>query len=226
MAPTRTPLLLALPLALLSACELVGPVAPAAAPEQHEDPGPARFDDPRTGETLLPTVAEDWQASLIHDNDGTGVWTVEAFDVFEEYATPEVVGLDDRGRVLVCVSYSGKWTPTPIIEDGRWLGGLEHGDLDPRIEGAELYTGGQNGRLFQVVAYPHGGLDYRRIAAYPGREIHTLVGGDRILAKWRDRELLARDLLHLTAFGSRRMGETIFEALTGKKGADHLHPPG
>jgi len=29
--------------------------------------------------------------------------------------------------------------------DGKWLGGLCHGDVDPRIAGAELYTGGQNG---------------------------------------------------------------------------------
>ncbi|MDF1799828.1 MAG: hypothetical protein P1V81_11680 [Planctomycetota bacterium] len=134
--------------------------------------------DPRQGEVLLPVEAEGWQASLIHDNDGVGIWTVESFPVFEEYACPEVIGLDDQGRAVVCVSYSGKWTPLPIIKDGVWLGGLEHGDLDARIDGSEVYTGGKAGHLYQVVPYPHGGMDYRRIADFPGCEIHTLVGGE------------------------------------------------
>ena len=158
---------------VLALAALLAPVCSCAAP------GGARVDpDPRREVVPLPTEAEGWDASLVVDNEPAGVWTVGAFPFFAQYGSPEVIGLDDRGRCLVCVLYSGKWTPTPIIEDGKWLGGLAHGDVDPRIEGAELYTGGQNGNLYQVVPYPNGVMDYRRIAYLPGREIHTLVAGD------------------------------------------------
>ena len=120
----------------------------------------------------------DWQASLLLDNGGVGVWTVKPFPVFSQYATPEVVGLDDRGRCWVLVSYSGKWTPIPVIHDGAWLGALTHGEVDPRIEGAELYAGGEKGNVYQIVSYPHGVLDYRLLAHLPGREVHTLLAGD------------------------------------------------
>ena len=79
------------------------------------------------------------------------------------------------------VSYSGKWTPRSTIGDGKWLGGLAHGDIDPRIDGAELYAGSQRGNIFQVVAYPHGAIDNRLIAHIEGREIHTLIAGEREL---------------------------------------------
>ncbi|MEX0741435.1 MAG: hypothetical protein WD079_01475, partial [Phycisphaeraceae bacterium] len=65
-----------------------------------------------------------------------------------------------------------------MISDGKWLGGLAHGDVDPRITGAETYTGSQQGNLYQIVAHPNLILDYRLIALIPGREIHTLVAGD------------------------------------------------
>lgn len=76
------------------------------------------------------------------------------------------------------MGHSGKWTPTPVVSDGRWLGGLAHGEVDPRIAGEETYTGSQQGNLYQVVAWPHGVLDYRLIAHLPGREIHTIVAGE------------------------------------------------
>jgi hypothetical protein len=62
------------------------------------------------------------------DNHGVGIWTVEAFQVFPQTGTPEIVGLDDLGRVQVCAGYSGKWTPTTVVSDGKWLGGLAHDD--------------------------------------------------------------------------------------------------
>lgn len=134
--------------------------------------------DPSRAEVLLPGAAQDWQASLVIDNGSTGIWTVESFPVFPQYASPEVVGLDDLGRCHVLVSYSGKWTPLTRCGDGKWLGGLCHGDVDPRVEGSELYTGGQNGNLYQLRAYPHGALDCRLIAHLPGAEIHTLLAGE------------------------------------------------
>jgi len=157
-----------LPLALVAICGL------GRAQEIPEETPP----DPKKAEVPLPTLSDDWRASLVFDNGETGIWTVESYQVFPQYACPEIIGLDDKGHAIICVSYSGKWTPYSIIEDGKWLGGLEHGDLDPRIPGAELYTGGQLGNLFQIVPYPNGGLDYRRIATFPGGEIHTLIGGD------------------------------------------------
>ena len=132
---------------------------------------------PGRGEVPL-EAAEGWRASLIHDNGSTGIWTVEACQVFPQYASPEVVGLDDRGRCLVMVPYSGKWTPVVTIADGTWLGGLAQGDVDPRIPGPELYTGAQSGNVYQVVAHREGRLDNRRVVCIPGREIHTLVAAE------------------------------------------------
>ncbi|MEE8468320.1 MAG: hypothetical protein V3T22_07690 [Planctomycetota bacterium] len=134
--------------------------------------------DPAQGEVWLEAAAEDWRASLVVDNGETGVWTVKPVQLFPQYATPEVVALDDRGRCLISVSYSGKWTTTATLEDGKWLGGLAHADVDPRLDGAELYVGGQKGNLYQIVAYRHGVLDQRLIAHLPGREIHTILAGE------------------------------------------------
>ena len=166
-------------LALLGACQSAGAPAveqsPGSGPSYGNDPSQA--DDPSKGEVPLP-CAPDWEARLLLDTDGVGVWAVRAFQVFEQYAVPELVGLDDRGRCHVLVSYSGKWTDKPRIHDGRWLGGLAHADVDPRVTGSELYTGGQSGNLYQLVAYPHGALDGRLIANLPGQEIHTVLAGE------------------------------------------------
>ena len=148
-------------LALLASCQSSGTSVP----------------DPSEGEVPLP-CAPGWQARLVLDNESVGVWTVRALPVFEQYAVPEIVGLDDLGRCHVLVSYSGKWTDRPRIHDGRWLGGLAHADVDPRVPGRELYTGGQSGNLYQLVAHPHGALDGRLIAHLPGHEIHTILAGE------------------------------------------------
>ncbi len=151
--------------------------------------------DPRQREVPLPTASPSWRAALLLDNGETGIWTVKPFQVFRQYACPEVVGLDDLGRCHVMISYSGKWTPSTVIDDGAWLGGLAHGDIDPRLDGAELYTGGKSGNLYQVVAWPHGVLDYRLIAHLPGKEIHTIVAGEL------DPRAVGRELLVFTRPG-------------------------
>lgn len=148
--------------------------APSSAPGEV---GAPPEEDPAKAEIPLPAEA-GWGAFLLLDNESTGIWTVEPHQVFEQYGCPEVVGLDDLGRCWVLVSYSGKWTPLETVHDGRWLGGLAHGDVDPRVAGSELYTGGQKGNLYQVVPHPHGALDCRLIAHLSGREIHTLLAGD------------------------------------------------
>jgi len=139
-----------------------------------EDAEKEKRTDPRDGRVPL-DAAPGWDASLVLDNDGTGVWTVGSFKVFPHLACPEVIGLDDKGRCWVLVSYSGRWTPFPTVFDGKWLGGLAHGDVDPRRKGPETYVGSQRGNIYQVVGYSHGALDNRLIAHLSGREIHTIV---------------------------------------------------
>jgi hypothetical protein len=130
---------------------------------------------PDQEEILLEGAAPGWQAALVFDNGKTGIWTVKAFDVFPQYGPPEVLGLDDVGTCWILVSYSGKWTQFPVLHDGSWLGGLAHGDVDPRFAGAEVYVGSEKGNLYQIRAHPNGVVDGRFIGSVPGREIHTLV---------------------------------------------------
>ncbi len=137
--------------------------------------------DPRKQEVRLEASA-GWRASLVVDQGAIGVWTVGALKVFPQYACPEIVGLDDAGRLTALWSYSGKWTPVSTVHDGKWLGGLVQADLDPRVDGAELYTGSQSGNLYQVTVHAPTYLDSRVIAQLPGREIHTLIGGQLDLA--------------------------------------------
>jgi len=160
-----------LPCAVLAVAVLL-----AAVPCSSQERSPNT--DPRNGAVPLPSLSEEWRAHLVLDNDGVGVWTVDSFNVFEQFACPEIVGLDDKGRCTVLEGYSGRWRPVTTISDREWLGGLAFGDVDPRVSGCELYTGGKRGNLYQVPAYRNGVLDNRRIAHLPGREIHTIVGGD------------------------------------------------
>ena len=165
-------LLLFLPMV---ACTGPETMVPSTGPEFT---GESAHQNPALAQVELEGAADDWDAYLVFDNEGTGIWTVGAFQVFEQYASPEIVGLDDRGRCTVIASYSGKWFPTQRIGEGQWLGGLAHGDVDARVAGSELYTGGKQGNLYQLRAYPHGALDARLIAHFDGREIHTLLAGE------------------------------------------------
>ncbi len=146
---------------------------PAAAPL----PPPAPGADPRSGEVRLP-AEPGWNASLVLENEGVGVWVLGCFHVFPDYGSPEVIGLDDRGRMAVLVPYSGRWTPVRVIEEGVWLNALAHADVDPRIDGEETYVGGQAGNLYQVVAHRNRRLDYRLIATFPGLEVNVAVAAD------------------------------------------------
>ncbi len=163
--------------------------APASAPT-----GPAIATtppnaNPRADAVRLP-AASDWDAWLVQDNRGVGIWTVASFQVFDHLGAAEVIGLDDAGRMHVNWSYSGKWTPIDTVNDGQWLGGLAHDDLDPRVPGKEIYTAGARGNLYQVTVPPRGrALDARRIASIEGREINILVAGDFDLVR-PGRELL------------------------------------
>jgi hypothetical protein len=133
--------------------------------------------DPAVAEVRL-AAAPGWEASLVLDRGDVGVWTVVPADVFPQFGPDEVVGLDDDGRCIVCVPYSGRFTPFEVLDDGEWLGGVAFGDVDPRVAGPELYVGGASGRLYVVRGDARGDLEGREIAELADREIHTLVAGD------------------------------------------------
>ncbi len=140
-------------------------------------PGVPAAKDAMDGEFPLPAGA-GWHASLVLDNGTTGIWTVKQLPVWTAQACPPVVGLDDKGVCHVMVPYSGRWTPYRTIADGKWLGGLDCGDVDPRLPGTEIYAGSQSGNVYQGVAHRTFFLDNRLIAYLPGREVHTIVAGD------------------------------------------------
>lgn len=150
-------------------------VVPVEAPASAEDPQLEQ--DPSKAEVSLPALS-GWNATLVLDQGPVGIWTVAEAKVFPAYACPEIAALDDRGRLHLLWSYSGKWTPVTTVNDGKWLGGFVHDDLDPRLPGPEIYTGSQNGNIFQVTTHEPLCCSSRRIAQIPGREVHTLVGGD------------------------------------------------
>lgn len=175
----RTPFLLCVILAV-AACAVpprsatAGP-ATAVGPAAHARAG---VTDPAKREIVLPGAAPGWRATLVKENSPTGIWTVKPMQAFPQYATPELVGCDDRGTLWIMVSYSGKWTPVPVLHDGSWLGGLDHAEVDARAPGAEIYVGSQLGSVYQVRTYPNGQADGRMIARIPGHEIHTIVAGE------------------------------------------------
>lgn len=181
-------------------------LAPAGG-EQREPP------DPRREQVVLIETA-GWRADLVHDQGDVGIWTVKPFKVFPQYGTSELVGLDDEGRCHVYVSYSGKWTPVTTIADGAWLGGLDSGDVDPRVPGRELYAGGKSGNVYEVVAYSDGGLDHRRVANLGRREVHTLLVAD----VWS-----ARDGDELVAFTSPGGLYVLAPRTDGFDGFETLH---
>lgn len=144
--------------------------------------------DPSKAEITLPARG-GWTASLVYEGDA-GIWTVGAFKCFPAFGCPEIYGLDDKGRFTICVSYGGKWTSFQTIEDREWLGAVAFVDLDPRIPGPEIYTGGKRGNLYQIVAHRETTFDTKVIGRFPAEELHTFVAGE--LAPDREgRELLA-----------------------------------
>jgi hypothetical protein len=134
--------------------------------------------DPTQDEIVLEGRA-GWNASLVLDQTASnGVWTVGALDVFPQFGCPEIAALDDKGRFHALWSYSGKWTPATTVNDGKWLGGLAHADVDPRVPGKEIYVGSQNGNVWQVTPHLETFLDCRLVAQLPGYEVHTIVAGE------------------------------------------------
>ncbi len=150
----------------------VGCVATSLEPPSGPSEAPAQ------AEVALP-AAPGWRAQLVLDVAPTGVWCAKPFDVFPQYAGPELVALDDLGRCWVLVSYGGRWTPFQTGPEGSWLGAVTQGDLDPRIEGPELYAGAESGRVWQIVAHRREVvIDARLVCQLDGRQIHAIVAGE------------------------------------------------
>lgn len=158
--------LLALLASIPSACHLGDPAARASdAP------------DPALGAVALGSRA-GWDASLVMDAGGVGVWSVDACQVFESSGAPEILGLDDLGRCNVLSAKGDSWTPLRGVYDGEWLAAHAVGEVDPRVPGEELYVAGRRGNVYQVVGHRSGVLDSRLIAELAGYEVHALVAGD------------------------------------------------
>ena len=132
--------------------------------------------DPSRGEVPL-ACAADWRAHPVFEA-GVGAWTVSCAQVQPWLGCPEILAMDDWGRCTVLRSYSGKWTPQPTLEDGRWLAPVAHGDLAPSMSGLEIHTGGQGRRLWQIHPRWPGQLETRVTHEWPGKEIHALVLDD------------------------------------------------
>jgi hypothetical protein len=119
-----------------------------------------------------------WTSETILDLGNTGIWCVKPYQIFRQYAEPELLALDDQGRAHVIVSYGGRWTTYTTGADGSWLGVSTQADIDLRIPGPELYSGAESGRIWQLVAHPQGVIDQRLVAQIDGRAIHSLLSGD------------------------------------------------
>lgn len=118
-----------------------------------------------------------WDAHVLLDNAGVGVWTVKTLDVIPPFAGDEIVALDDKGRCHVIYTYSGRVYDWPVVEDREWLGGLWLGAADPSLPAHQLYTGGKRGNLFRVQWKPWGAFSSESLAHFDG-EIYTIAGGD------------------------------------------------
>lgn len=123
-------------------------------------------------------AAAGWQAIVAMDTGGVGVWTVLGADVADDWGGQELVAADDEGNAWLLVPYSGRWTQKRAVSDEKWLGALAVADLDPERPGRELLAGGELGNLFLVSYRLLGGADVRRIAEFPGEELHTVLAGD------------------------------------------------
>lgn len=186
----------------------IGSLAACRSPEASTHPSL----DPARGSVELPALG-GWRAELVLDVAPTGVWCVKPFDVFPQYAEDELVALDDLGRCWVLVSYGGRWTPFSTGPEGSWLGAVVQADLDPRVEGAELYAGAESGRIWEIVGHRREGvIDARLAAQLDGRQVHAMAAGEFDPAR-EGRELLVfTEPAELWRLAPRRDGLDGFEA--------------
>jgi len=133
-----------------------------------------------TEQTPLP-AATGWNAAQIHTGDG-GVWYARVAKVTPAYGAPEVIVTDDKGHLTVLSVYSGKWTARGVQPDRGWLAPSVPADVDPRVEGRELYAAGRHGNVHRITLQPKPfgkwGLASVEIGHAAGEEFHTVVAAD------------------------------------------------
>lgn len=124
-----------------------------------------------------------WRASSIHESE-TGVWYAHVDQVVDAFGQPEVICCDDAGNFKVLTVYSGQWTSNVVRCDGAWLAPTRPADVDPRVEGRELYAAGQNGTVHQVTMrgqpFARFTFEAREIGHAAGEEFHAVLAADLI----------------------------------------------
>ncbi len=123
-------------------------------------------------------AAAGWRAEVVLDVGEVGIWAVMAAQILPQYAAPEVIALDDRGRCHVVVGYSGRWGPRVVSHNGSWLGAFAFGRVDGSDPRPQAYVGAQSGGVYQVRGHSDGVVDARRVAKIDGHQVHTLVAAD------------------------------------------------
>lgn len=130
----------------------------------------------------LPTAA-GWRAALIHEAT-SGIWYAHVANVVDAYGQPEVICADDQGNLKVLSVYSGTWTTHQVNCEAAWLAPSLPADVDPRIEGHELYAAGRSGAVFQVTMRTQPAarftLESREVGHVAGEEFHAVVAADLI----------------------------------------------
>jgi hypothetical protein len=170
-------------------------VAAAAAQETRPTPaeGPGRWAccsdasqlpaaDPARGEVPMAGAAPGWDAFHLFTSDTWRLHCIGAARLTDQFGSPQVLVLDEKGRCVILQSDSGKWKPQVVVEDGRASSAWAHGDLDPREGGDELYVGGGGGTVYQVVLRG-GRWATAAVASLAGAPLSKLVLGDLVPAR-------------------------------------------
>ncbi len=155
--------------------------APRTSPERwacSSDPSLLPQDDPSKGEIRLSGSAPGWDAFHLFTTD---CWRLHALGggmLTNYYGSPQVVVLDEKGRCIILQSDSGKWSSTVVVEDGRSCSAWAHGDVDPRVEGTEVYVGGGSGNVYQVVHQGRKGWSTVMVGTIPDASLSKFIVGD------------------------------------------------
>jgi hypothetical protein len=135
--------------------------------------------DPTAREVPVEALS-GWNARLAYDGQGLEVLGIQAREVFPQYAAPELVALDERGRCHVLVADGSRCVPLTVALDGSALRCLTQGDFDGQVAGDELYAGSERGRIYQIVGDREGQLVTRTVADLDGRKVSALLAADAI----------------------------------------------
>ncbi len=142
------------------------------------DPSLLPQDDPTKGEIRLSGSAPGWDAFHLFTTD---CWRIHALGgglLTKYYGSPQVVVLDEKGRCVILQSDSGKWSPQIVVEDGKSCSAWATGDIDPRIDGTEIYVGSGGGNVYQVVHQGRRGWVTEMVASIPDASLSKLIIGD------------------------------------------------